>query len=116
MSNSDLEMEAILTHIVVEKNLINDSCPSIDLFDIDYFRDRMSGLIKAFPESFFLHAMALKANSMRGVLRLAMEAGLGGECASLPEAIHALSIGLPPEKVVFDSPCKTRVSLVDFRP
>lgn len=45
---------------------------------------------------------------MRGVLRLALESGFGGECASLPEALHALSVGFPPNKVVFDSPCKTK--------
>ena len=49
-------------------------------------------------------------NSFRGVLRIALESGFGGECASMPEALHALSIGFPKEKVVFDSPCKTKVS------
>ncbi len=40
-----------------------------------------------------------------------MENGMGGECASLPEAIHSLSVGLPPNKVVFDSPCKTKADI-----
>lgn len=68
----------------------------------------------AFPEDFILHAMALKANSIRGVLLAAKEKGLGAECASICETVHALSLGFPPEKVVFDSPCKTRVSLSSF--
>lgn len=54
--------------------------------------------------------MVFLGNSFRGVLRIAMEAGFGGECASLPEALHALSVGFQPQKVVFDSPCKTKVN------
>ena len=48
---------------------------------------------KAFPEPFFNHAMAVKANSIRGVLLEANNLGLGGECASLQEAKHCLSLG-----------------------
>ena len=50
-----------------------------------------------------------KGNSFRGVLRIAKAAGLGGECASFPEAMHALSVGFAAHQVVFDSPCKTKV-------
>ena len=39
----------------------------------------------------------------------AKEEGFGGECASIAEAVHALSTGIKPEDVVFDSPCKTKV-------
>ena len=49
----------------------------------------------------------MKANSIRGVLLEANKGGLGGECASLQEAKHCLSLGFPPDKVVFDSPVKT---------
>ena len=51
----------------------------------------------------------ISGNSFRGVLRIALESGFGGECASIPEALHALSVGFPKDKVVFDSPCKTKV-------
>ena len=64
-----------------------------DLYDLDYFRGRVSSLRAAFPESFFSHAVAVKANSVRGVLREAARLGLGGECASLQEAKHCLSLG-----------------------
>ena len=53
----------------------------------------MSSLRSAFPETFFSHALAVKANSVRGVLREAARLGLGGECASLQEAKHCLSLG-----------------------
>ena len=56
------------------------------------------------------HAMAMKANSLRGILRFALEKGAkGSECASISEAIHAVSTGFKPENVVYDSPCKTKV-------
>ena len=53
----------------------------------------MSSLKAAFHESFIVNALAVKANSVRGVLREASRLGLGGECASLQEAKHCLSIG-----------------------
>ena len=51
---------------------------------------------EAFPEPFITHALAVKANSMRGVLLEAKNLGLGGECASLQEAKHCLSLGILP--------------------
>ena len=69
-----------------------------------------------------------QANSIRGVMTVAKDHGLGAECASLQvvypthiryhhhqhhhhchhqEAKHALSLGFPPNMVVFDSPVKT---------
>ena len=48
-----------------------------------------------------------------GVVQTAKEEGFGGEGASIAEAFHALSLGIRPEDVVFDSPCKTKVIMVD---
>ena len=93
---------------VVNKNLINDTCPSVDAFDLDYFAGRLDKLQAAFPENFILNAVALKANSIRGVLKVAAEKGFGAECASISEVVHALSLGFPSDKVVYDSPIKTR--------
>ena len=42
------------------KMLIIEENPSIDIFNIDFFKARLKSLKKAFPEDFFLHAMALK--------------------------------------------------------
>ena len=52
--------------------------------------------------------------SYRGVVQTAKEEGFGGEGASIAEAFHALSIGIKPEDVVFDSPCKTKVIINDL--
>ena len=62
--NSDLKMEEVFQHFIVEKNLINDESPSIDIFDIDYFKERLKSLKEAFHEDFFLHAMALKGKRL----------------------------------------------------
>ena len=104
------EMEAVF-EAVCKKNLINDNQPSIDLFDIDYFTARIDRLMKTFDEPFFTHAAAFKANSIRGVLLVAKEKGMGGECASISEAIHAVDLGFEPRNVIFDSPVKTKVDL-----
>ncbi len=93
----------------VMKGLINDSQPSADLFNLDYFRARLRAARAAFPEPFVLHAMALKANSMRGVVKTAKAEGFGAEAASISEAMHAVSLGFNPGDVIFDSPCKTKV-------
>jgi len=92
---------------VVNDGLINDEQPSVELFDLDYFRGRVKSLLTAFPESFFNHAMAAKANSIRGIMMEAKKLGLGSECASLQEAKHSVALGFEPSKVVFDSPVKT---------
>ena len=47
------------------KTQMSDSQPSVDLFNLDYFRARLRSAKAAFPEPFILHAMALKANSIR---------------------------------------------------
>ena len=109
--DADHRMEEIFQHVVSEKKLINEETTSIDLFDIDFFKARLQSLKAAFPEEFFLHAQALKGNSFRDVLRITLDNGFGGECASMPEALYALSVGFPSDKVVFDSPCKTRADI-----
>jgi len=101
-----MNLEQIVTK-VVEDGLINDEQPSLDIFDLDYFRARVASLQSAFPEAYFNHAMAVKANSIRGVMKEAQRMGLGAECASLQEAKHSISLGFEPAKVVFDSPVKT---------
>jgi len=92
---------------LVKLHLINDDQPSVDVFDIDYFNGRVDSLLSAFPEPFFNHAMAVKANTLRCVMKLALERNMGAECASLQEVLHSLDIGFPARKVVFDSPVKT---------
>lgn len=61
--NADLDMDEVFSHFVAEKKLINEDNPSIDIFNIDYFKERLKSLKEAFPEDFFMHAMALKGTT-----------------------------------------------------
>ena len=101
-------MESLIKE-VARRGLINDKTPSVDIIDLDYLDQRAKDILDAFPEPYFLHAAAMKANSMRGVLKFLKDRGLGAEGASISEVIHAINLGFPADNVVFDSPCKTKV-------
>ena len=74
--------------------------------------DRMHQLKSAFAEDFFNHCFAIKANTLRGVLKIALETGfMGAECASIGEVIHSHNMGFEPHKIVYDSPVKSKVSV-----
>jgi diaminopimelate decarboxylase len=70
-------------------------------------RSRIAELQDAFPEN-ALHAIAIKANPVVEILREVVRAGAGLEAASIEEVELALAAGCPPERIVFDSPAKTR--------
>ena len=108
MSKSEEQRVAGILSTLISKNLINNEMPSVDAFDVDYLAERLDKLREAFPEDFILNAVALKANPICGVLQVAADKGFGAECASICEVIHALSLGFPSEKVVYNSPVKRR--------
>lgn len=80
--------------------------------DLDRLRARVGELRDTFPTG-SLHAVAVKANPVVGLLRVLVDAGAGLECASIEEVHLALAAGCPPGRVVFDSPAKTRGELAD---
>ncbi|KDO31197.1 hypothetical protein SPRG_03815 [Saprolegnia parasitica CBS 223.65] len=81
--------------------------PVMDLISTPMLEARLRSLHAAFAGDHFTHAVAVKANPVRSVLRMAQASGCGAECASFAEVQHALSLGFSPRSVVFDSPCKT---------
>ncbi|OQR89270.1 diaminopimelate decarboxylase [Thraustotheca clavata] len=87
--------------------------PVMDMISIPMLKERLSSLHSAFRGSHFNHAVAVKANPVRSVLRMALASGCGAECASFCEVKHALSLGFTPRSVVFDSPCKTYQEIYD---
>ncbi|KAG6574591.1 Diaminopimelate decarboxylase [Phytophthora cinnamomi] len=104
------QRSATVTRVVeaaVSQKLLRDDSPLTNLFNWDAFQKRLANLRAAFPEPEFNHALAVKTNPTRGLLRGARAQGFGAECASIAEAKHALSLGFAPRKVVYDSPCKT---------
>ena len=71
---------------------------------LDY---RLDILKKHFPPN-ALHAIAIKTNSHPKVLKHIASRGFGLEAASIEEVKLAQEAGVPNEKIVFDSPVKTR--------
>ena len=66
--------------------------------------------MEAFPKS-SLNAIAMKANPLSACLLIARDLGMGCEVASPAELEHALRHGFAADKIVFDSPAKTKRDL-----
>ncbi|MFT5357931.1 MAG: diaminopimelate decarboxylase [Polyangiales bacterium] len=79
---------------------------SLFVHDLERMASQLAQLTDAFPSS-ALHAVAVKANPVLGVLRHLVSLGAGLECASHEEVMLALAAGCAPARVVFDSPAKT---------
>ena len=83
--------------------------------DTHQFQSECLALIQAFADpkimttstSCCLHAFAVKACPVVGVLKAAAAVGMGGECASEGEVALCRAAGIPPERIVLDAPCKT---------
>jgi diaminopimelate decarboxylase len=94
----------------LREGLLNDASPSIIFHDLLALRSRVKELHRTFPAG-TLHAIAIKANPVLEVLRAVVEAGGGLEAASMEEVELALAAGCLPERLVFDSPAKTRADI-----
>ncbi|NJB68240.1 diaminopimelate decarboxylase [Desulfobaculum xiamenense] len=97
----------------LEAGAVRDEDTSVLFHDLSLIEERVRELGEAFPAD-TLHAVAVKANPLRKVLRhieTLSKPGtgplLGLEAASEPEFELALSSGFTPERIVFDSPAKT---------
>jgi diaminopimelate decarboxylase len=73
-------------------------------------RSRIAALQSAFPTS-ALHAIAIKANPVLEILREIVRSNAGLEAASIEEVELALAAGCLPDRIVFDSPAKTRAEI-----
>jgi diaminopimelate decarboxylase len=84
---------------------------SLILYDLDAVLHSFQSVKSQFSPytsgTAFLHCFAVKSCPIRYILHLAVRSGLGLECASLTEVKLALSVGCLPEKIIFDSPCKS---------
>ena len=78
--------------------------------DLEGLRSGLHALTAAFPAN-ALHAVAIKANPVVEVLREVVRAGCGLEAASIEEVELALAAGCAPDRIVYDSPVKTREEL-----
>ncbi|GBG27686.1 Ornithine decarboxylase [Hondaea fermentalgiana] len=86
--------------------------PFAFLYDGDTWEANLAHMREeTFKEKHFMHACAVKANPLEYFLRRACELGHGAECASISEVVHSLDVGFAPDRVVFDSPCKTAAEI-----
>ena len=90
-----------------------DEAPLAAFLDLDGIRATVHELHRAWPAEppQVLHAFAAKANSLVPVLGLLRELRLGCEVAGPEELDLALAAGFAPDRVVLDSPVKTRSEL-----
>ncbi|MBS2036389.1 diaminopimelate decarboxylase [bacterium] len=92
--------------MALKRGMLSQRDTAVIFHDLDVMHARLDRIRNAFPEA-HLHAVAIKANPVVGVLRSLVEAGAGLEAASWEEVSLALAAGCPPERIVFDSPAKT---------
>lgn len=90
--------------------VLGDDEPSAVLYDLDLLRMRLDEVAAAFPG---LPTFAVKAAPIARLLEHVLDAGFGLEVASEGEVALAAAVGAPPDRVVFDSPAKTRAEIAD---
>ena len=107
---SQTALSTIFQSALKTPNLITKEDTAVIFYDLSLIESRVRTLQSLFPAN-TNHAIAIKANPLGGVLRRLASFGTGLEAASLPELYLALNAGVSPNKIVFDSPAKTRQEL-----
>ncbi|NRB62885.1 MAG: diaminopimelate decarboxylase [Saprospiraceae bacterium] len=92
------------------EKLIDLADTAVIFYDFDILDNRLAYLRSVFPEG-TLHAVAIKSNPLKSVLQYIGQQGFGLEAASLEETILANRAGLPADRIVFDSPAKTKAEI-----
>ncbi|WP_420037775.1 diaminopimelate decarboxylase [Streptomyces sp. cg28] len=104
---------AVLRH-AVDRRLVGTEQPVAGFLDTDGIRASVAALHAAFGEvPDVLHTFAVKASSLIPVLRLLADLGMGCEVASPGELRLALDAGCAPDRIVLDSPAKTREEIAE---
>lgn len=110
---SNLSKEEISKAFILalsQKDLITDDDTSVICYDLTFLNERIADLQNLFPPT-TLHAVAVKANPLTSTLKKIKELGVGLEVASLPELYLAEATGFSADKIVFDSPSKTKTEI-----
>lgn len=117
MRSLELKSENHVRAALVEsraQGLIDEADTSVIFIDMDITEDRVSRLKAAFPKS-TLHAVAIKSNPLASVLKFLVQLDTGLEAASLSEVRMAVDAGASLDRIVFDSPAKTRQEIEYLR-
>lgn len=104
--------ERILGAAIRQRLIDPDDALLAGFVDLDGVADTVAALRRAFPDPVsVLHAFAAKANPLVPLLAELRGLGMGCEVASAGELAQALAAGFTPDRIVFDSPAKTRAEL-----
>jgi diaminopimelate decarboxylase len=108
-----VDRKAAVVRTAAQRGLLSDEAPLAGFIDVAGIAATQDALRAAFADvpAPVLHTFAAKATSLVPVLRYFAEAGMGCEAASPGELAQALAAGFPPERIVLDSPAKTRAEL-----
>lgn len=107
MDDTPSPRKARVAEAAIACGVVGEAEPVAGFVDLDGLRAVVATLKASFP-GHFTHAFAAKANCLGGVLRRLREEGMACEVASPGELAQALDAGFAPERIVFDSPAKTR--------
>jgi len=97
-------------HTAISKGFIREEDTLVMFHDLSFLRERFQHLVSVFPAG-TIHAVAMKANPLTRILEFLRPLGAGVEVASMGELKMAIKTGYPVNKIVFDSPVKTRQDL-----
>lgn len=112
MKSDSARRARILRGALSEGLLHAENAPLAAFLDWDRLELNVARLHKAFPSHLdTLHAFAVKANPLVPVLSRLAGFGMGAEVASEGELHAALSAGIDPSRLVFDSPAKSWAEL-----
>ena len=113
MDNSSIIDEAKWSwRNAVSMGLIDEDDTSVLFQSWDRLKLYTQHLIDSFSHPNALHAVAIKTQPHPKVLERIVDWGLGLEAASMEEVKKALNAGVSPNKIVFDSPVKTKKEIL----
>lgn len=111
MNQLEIEVSWTLKKLLLE-NLIDDSDTAVIFQSWNQLDNYLDHLKTCFPSNTH-HAIVIKTNPHPSVLKHIVDLGFGLEAASLEEVKLAVQTGISFDKIVFDSPVKTRKE-IDF--
>lgn len=92
------------------KGLMDENDQTLIFCDFTVLNEKIKSIQVQLPEN-SLCAVAIKSNPLIGVLKEIEKSGAGVEAASIAEVQLAMTAGFSPERIVFDSPVKTKTDI-----
>ncbi|CAI8314183.1 MAG: Diaminopimelate decarboxylase [Owenweeksia sp. TMED14] len=92
----------------LSEGLIDEDDTSVLFQSWNLLKTYTDHLVNAFSHPKSLHAIAIKTQPHPKVLERIVKWGFGLEAASMEEVKKAIDAGISPDKIVFDSPVKTK--------